>query len=136
MPEAWAKAFPPTTALLGWTGMPVCRETSALTSARRVVSMPVRSPSDFSRVRRIITTSSREALPARSPMPLIVHSTRRGPPQTAGRLFFLARARAVLQGTPITAWSEVCDVFPDHAKSAPQPLGEGYDAGVGVVVAR
>src|SRR2546428_7068002 len=73
--------------------MPVCRETSALASARRVVSMPLRSPSDFSRVRRIITTSSSEALPARSPMPLMVHSTRRD--------LLRAAARLVLDGQPV-----------------------------------
>src|SRR4029453_12575263 len=84
MPASWANAFSPTTALLGCTCTPgMCessRDVLKISSVRTFVSIPKKS----FRVRSAITISSREALPARSPLPLIVHSTSRGAP-LAGR---------------------------------------------------
>ena len=53
----------------------------------------------------IITTSSRAALPARSPMPLIVHSTWRAPCLTAVIEFAVARPRSLWQWTAMIALS-------------------------------
>ena len=44
-----------------------------------------------------MTTSSSEALPARSPMPLIVHSTWRAPASQPARLLATARPRSSWQ---------------------------------------
>ncbi len=51
------------------------------------------------RVRRAITTSSSDALPARSPRPLIVTSTWRAPAWTAASVFAVARPRSLWQWT-------------------------------------
>lgn len=51
------------------------------------------------RVRTAITISSREAFPARSPMPLIVHSTCRAPFTMAAREFATPRPRSLWQWT-------------------------------------
>ena len=75
MPDSWAKAFCPTTALLRATWNPVAPETTRLTEQSCWVRIPVRNPKRSCRVRRAITTSSSEQFPARSPMPLMVHST-------------------------------------------------------------
>ena len=48
------------------------------------------------RVRSAITTSSREQLPARSPMPLMVHSTCSAPAWTAARELATARPEVVV----------------------------------------
>ena len=65
----------PTTALFGWTTYPVSRDTIRELRASSWVTTPVWSPMSASRVRSSITISSSEALPARSPIPLIAHST-------------------------------------------------------------
>ena len=52
-----------------------------------------------SRTFSAIVISSSEALPARSPMPLIVHSTWRAPPRTAARLLATAMPRSLWQCT-------------------------------------
>ena len=57
------------------------------------------------RVRSAMTTSSSEQLPARSPMPLIVHSTCPAPFSMPARLLATARPRSLWQWTLITARS-------------------------------
>jgi hypothetical protein len=56
-------------------------------------------------VRIAITTSSSEQFPARSPMPLIVHSICPAPCSTAARLLATAKPRSSWQWTLITARS-------------------------------
>ena len=56
-------------------------------------------------MRSAITISSIAALPARSPMPLIVHSTWRAPASIARSELATARPRSLWQCTEITAWS-------------------------------
>ena len=80
MPASCANALRPTMALFAWTGSLVSRVSSWLVSYSAVVSIPVVYGSRSCRTRSAITISSTEALPARSPMPLIVHSTCRTPP--------------------------------------------------------
>ena len=58
------------------------------------------------RVRIAITTSSSAALPARSPMPLIVHSICRAPPATPANELATARPRSLWQWTEKIALSE------------------------------
>ena len=53
-----------------------------------------------------MTISSSAALPARSPMPLMVHSTCRAPPSTPASEFATARPRSLWQWTEKTALSE------------------------------
>ena len=55
------------------------------------------------RVFMAMTISSSEALPARSPMPLMVHSTCRAPARTAARQLATARPRSLWQWTLMTA---------------------------------
>ena len=52
-----------------------------------------------------MTISSSEQLPARSPIPLIVHSTCPAPASTAARLLATASPRSLWQWTLITARS-------------------------------
>src|SRR4026207_2127555 len=59
--------------------------------------MPVSKGSRSARTCNAITISSSDALPARSPMPLIVHSTWRAPASAGGSLF--ATPRPVRRGT-------------------------------------
>ena len=100
MPASCANAFSPTIALLRWTGMPVMLDTRRLVGNRR---LRVDAGVAGRRVRRApcsaMTTSSSEQLPARSPMPLIVHSTWRAPPRTAARLLATASPRSLWQCT-------------------------------------
>ena len=65
----------------------------------------VGSGSNRCAVRMAITTSSSEQLPARSPMPLIVHSICPAPFSTPARLLATARPRSLWQCTLITALS-------------------------------
>ncbi len=71
-----------------------------------VVSMPVWNGSTSLRVRIAITTSSSEALPARSPMPLTVHSIWRAPARTPASEFATAMPRSSWQCTEKRALSE------------------------------
>ena len=64
-----------------------------------------RSGNWVGRVRRAMTTSSREALPARSPRPLIVTSTWRAPAWTAASVLAVASPRSLWQWTLTVAWS-------------------------------
>ncbi len=63
--------------------MPVIVETRRQVGYSRSARIPVVTPKACSRTLSAITTSSIEQLPARSPMPLIVHSTWRAPARTA-----------------------------------------------------
>ena len=56
-------------------------------------------------MRSAMTISSMAALPARSPMPLMVHSTWRAPASIARSEFATPRPRSLWQCTEITAWS-------------------------------
>ena len=80
MPDACAKAFAPTTALLGCTAKPVICETNLEVGTICVASIPICKLKWSLRVRTAITISSKAVLPALSPKPLIVHSTCRAPP--------------------------------------------------------
>ena len=59
--------------------------------------MPVVNDARSWRTCDTITISSSEALPARSPMPLMVHSTWRAPARIADRLLATARPRSSWQ---------------------------------------
>mmetsp|Transcript_26100 Transcript_26100/g.73215 ORF Transcript_26100/g.73215 Transcript_26100/m.73215 type:complete len:280 (+) Transcript_26100:653-1492(+) len=85
MPDSCWKALAPTIALWGWTAMPVYSFTMFEVGVMWTGSMPVlrSGPSPQGPFApkcvgpfkaRAMTTSSNAALPARSPMPLIVHS--------------------------------------------------------------
>ena len=71
-----------------------------------VVSMPVTQGKTSLRVLTAITISSSEAFPARSPSPLIVHSTWRAPCMTAESELATAIPRSLWQCTDQTALSE------------------------------
>src|SRR6266550_3677636 len=105
MPDSWAKAFCPTTALLRATWNPVAPATTRLAEQSCCVRMPVRRPKKSWRVRSAITTSSSEQFPARSPIPLTVHSTCRAPACSAARLLATAMPRSSWQWTLSTTRS-------------------------------
>merc|ERR1719454_490016 len=65
----------PTMALLAWTWMPVKLATERLRRVSSSVWHEVYTGKLLGRVAMDMITSSREALPARSPMPLMVSST-------------------------------------------------------------
>jgi hypothetical protein len=67
-----------------------------------------------------ITTPSSEALLARSPMPLMVHSTCRAPALTAAREFATARPRSLWQCTETVICSMPGYLPPD----GPNQIGE------------
>ena len=71
-----------------------------------VASMPVQNGSTSLRTRIAITTSSSAVLPARSPMPLMVHSICRAPAFTPASEFATAMPRSLWQCTENTALSE------------------------------
>ena len=64
-----------------------------------VVSMPVRRPNFAARVASVITTSSSDVLPARSPMPLMVTSAWRAPARMPASVFAVASPRSSWQCT-------------------------------------
>ena len=97
MPASWANALRPTMALFACTPSPVTSASSWLLAKSCGVSIPVWNAARSGRTRDTITTSSSDALPARSPMPLTVHSTCRAPPRTAARLFATASPRSSWQ---------------------------------------
>ena len=108
MPEACAKAFAPTTALFGCTTKPVICDTRREVGTICVVSMRVSRSKKSLRVRKAITTSSSEVLPARSPRPLMVHSIWRAPPIiTAASELATAMPRSLWQCTLHTALPEL-----------------------------
>ena len=108
MPEACANALAPTTALLGCTTKPVvCATSRDAGTIWRGVDAECRGRSSRARVRTAITTSSSEQLPARSPRPLMVHSTWRAPPIcTPASELATAMPRSLWQCTDQTALSE------------------------------
>ena len=106
MPLSCANAFRPTIALLYCTGNEVAADTSLEARVSMVASMLVQYGSTSLRVWIAITTSSSAALPARSPMPLMVHSIWRAPPRTPASEFATAMPRSSWQCTENTALSE------------------------------
>src|SRR4029450_8549040 len=106
MPDSWANALAPTIALLGWIGYPVSRLTSREVRAISRVLTSVLAPREDWWVRRAITTSSMEQLPARSPMPLTATSTWRGPACRAAIELATDTPRSSWQWTLQTAWSD------------------------------
>ncbi len=112
MPASCAKAFRPTTALLAWTGSPVSSVRSWLAAKRTGVRMPVANGSRSDRTRRAMTSSSSDAFPALSPMPLIVHSICRAPPSMAASELATAIPRSSWQ------WAERTASFPSGSFAA------------------
>ena len=106
MPLSCAKAFRPTIALLYCTGNEVTAETSFEARVSMVASMLVQYGSTSLRTFIAITTSSSAALPARSPMPLMVHSIWRVPARTPASEFATAMPRSSWQCTEKRALSE------------------------------
>ena len=80
-----------------------------------------------------MTISSRAQLPARSPMPLMVHSTWRAPSMTAARLLATARPRSLWQWTLMTTLSMPRTFFFRCAMAAAYWLGHGVADRVGDV---
>ena len=104
MPLSWAKAFLPTTALLGWTGKPETAETRREMRMILEASTPLSKGMMSGRTLSAITTSSSGVLPARSPRPLTVHSIWRAPASTA--------ARELAVAMPRSSWQWVAKVTP------------------------
>src|SRR6056297_102081 len=106
MPDSWAKAFFPTTALLGCTETPVMSLISLLVRAICLESMFVSMPRmDFLTLAAIIISSS-AAFPALSPIPLTVHSNWVTPAFAAANVFATAKPRSLWQCTDHSAlWS-------------------------------
>ena len=107
MPLSCANALRPTIALLNWTGNEVAADTSLEARVSMVELMPVQYGSTSLRTRIAITTSSSEALPARSPMPLTVHSIWRAPARTPASEFATAMPRSSWQCTEKRALLEL-----------------------------
>ena len=106
MPLSWANALRPTIALLYCTGNEVAAETSLEARVSIVVSILFQYGNLSLRTLIAITTSSSAALPARSPMPLMVHSICRAPPASPASEFATAMPRSLWQCTENTALSE------------------------------
>ena len=136
MPASCANAFSPTIALFGWTWTPVMCESSRellkISSVRTRESMPKKSL----RVRSAITTSSREALPARSPIPLIVHSTWRAPFMIAVSEFATACPRSLWQCTESTTFSVPCTRSRMRPMRSPHSRGIAYPTVSGMLIVR
>src|SRR5207245_117355 len=75
------------------------------------------------RVRSAITISSSDALPARSPIPLMVHSTCRAPCMSAVSEFATACPRSLWQWTETTTLSMPCTVSRIRAMRSPHSRG-------------
>ena len=103
MPASWAKALRPTIALLGCGQTPVTVDSCVLVGTSSSLLTPVSACRTSRRTLSAITSSSSEVLPARSPMPLIVHSTCRAPAWTAASELATARPRSLWQWTEMTA---------------------------------
>ena len=104
MPDEWAKALRPTIALLGCTGMFIRLDTRCDALVIRRASMPVSTAISLWQ-RSVITTSSSEVLPARSPMPLIVTSACRAPLRMPLRVLAVAMPRSLWQWVEMIALS-------------------------------
>src|SRR3990170_3388674 len=134
MPASWAKAFSPTMALFGWTCTPVMWERSR--EARKISSVLTRDsmPKKSFRVRSAITISSREALPARSPIPLIVHSTCRAPFMIATSEFATACPMSLWQWTERIALSMFLTRWRIRAMRSPHSWGMAYPTVSGMLM--
>ena len=106
IPNSCANAFRPTIALLYCTGNEVTADTSFETRVSMVASILVQYGNTSLRTFIAITTSSSEALPARSPMPLTVHSICRMPARTPAKEFATAMPRSSWQCAENRALSE------------------------------
>ena len=95
----------PTIALLGCTWKPVIAESRREAFMISWVTMRLWYGSRSARTFIAITTSSSEQLPARSPMPLMVHSICRAPASTARSELATARPRSLWQWTEMIARS-------------------------------
>ena len=71
-----------------------------------------------------MTTSSRDVLPARSPMPLTVHSICRAPALTAARALAVAMPRSLWQWAESVTFSLPGTWFRMPANSAPYSSGD------------
>ena len=96
MPDECAKAFRPTIALFGWTGMFIRLDTRCEALVISCERIPV-SISTSLWQRSVMTTSSSEVLPARSPMPLIVTSACRAPFRMPLSVLAVAMPRSLWQ---------------------------------------
>src|SRR6266853_1033452 len=135
MPEAWAKAFAPTTALLGCTTNPVIWDTRREAGTIWLVSIRVSRLKKSPRVRTAITTSSSEVLPARSPRPFIVHSIWRTPPiVTAASEFATAMPRSLWQCTDHTALPEFGTFSRSFLMNSPNCSGTAYPTVSGMLM--
>ena len=111
MPDSWAKAFLPTIALLYWTGKPVTLETNLEALLNKVVFIPVSNGIKSFLVLIAITTSSRAALPALSPIPFIVHSICLAPACIPAKEFATAKPKSLWQWVDKIAWSMFGTLF-------------------------
>ena len=132
-PDWWRKALAPTMALLGCTTIPVRSDTRRLALWSWVVSTLVLRPKRSWRVLMPITTSSSEALPARSPMPLMVHSTWRAPAWTAARRVGHRQAQVVVAVDGDDRLVDVGHVLLDAADERLELVGDGVAYGIGDV---
>src|SRR5881392_3662781 len=94
MPASCANALRPTTALFGWGKTPMTWDRSWLVRKISFAFTPHLNATACERTRPAITISSSAALPARSPMPLIVHSTWPAPASMAASELATARPRS------------------------------------------
>ena len=84
-----------------------------------LVSICVSKPMSALRVLSSITISSSDALPARSPMPLIAHSTWRAPAWMPAKQFATARPRSSWQWTQrVTSFSAGTSSYRSARKAA------------------
>ena len=105
MPEECAKAFAPTMALLACTFMPVMDDTRRLALMNSRVLISVQASSSSPCILMPMTTSSMAVLPARSPKPLMVHSTWVAPFFTPASDSAVAMPRSLWQCTDTVAFS-------------------------------
>src|SRR5215831_4922168 len=134
MPDSCAKALAPTIALFGCTGKPVMPDTSFEAATICVVSMRVEHGKTSLRVFTAMTISSSEALPARSPRPLTVHSTWRAPCITADSELATAMPKSLWQCTDHTALLELGTRVRRVAMSDPNCHGVVYPTVSGMLI--
>jgi hypothetical protein len=99
-------------------------DTSLEARASIVVSMPVANGMRSRRTLSAITISSSAALPARSPMPLMVHSTWRAPADHAGQRIGDRQAQIVV------AMGGEDTVSPPGTRSRSMRISSTYSCGV------
>ena len=98
------------------------------------VTIPVRYGNRSLRVRMAITISSIDALPARSPRPLTVHSTCRAPAFTADSELATASPRSLWQCTERTALSMFGTRLRSISMSAANSSGAVYPTVSGMLI--